>query len=178
MRIEARVWSLDYRMADLPRRTRIARRREVRENLVAAAHDIGAVEALRNLGSAHRLAAEYVAAEFGTDPRPHWNLAVVVILTSNVILTSWLREASLAFRDGVLAADPSPVGTYRWSGVDHLQSEVTWSFADGASSSTGGAWTPLAWLLFVIAAVLCGRLWRALPWVRRRRRSPTREMAH
>src|SRR5450631_1362055 len=72
LRIERVVWVLDQRLYDLPRKTRIAKRREVRENLQVAAADVGVGHALRNLGNTHRLAAEYRAAEFGDDPRPAW----------------------------------------------------------------------------------------------------------
>ena len=41
MRIERAVWALDQRLYDLPRKSRIAKRREVRENLITASHDIG-----------------------------------------------------------------------------------------------------------------------------------------
>ncbi len=49
LRIERVVWALDQQLYDLPRASRIAKRREVRENLFAAAHDIGTTEALRRL---------------------------------------------------------------------------------------------------------------------------------
>ena len=38
LRIEWVVWSLDQRLYDLPRRSRIEKRREVRANLITAAH--------------------------------------------------------------------------------------------------------------------------------------------
>ena len=51
MRIERLVWLLDQQLYDLPRSSRIAKRREVRDNLLAAARDIGTADALRRLGS-------------------------------------------------------------------------------------------------------------------------------
>ena len=51
LRIERVVWALAQRLYDLPRRSRIAKRREVRENLLTAANDIGASEAMRNLAA-------------------------------------------------------------------------------------------------------------------------------
>jgi len=47
LRIERVVWSLDQRLYDLPRRTRIERRRELRSNLLDAARDTGTSTALR-----------------------------------------------------------------------------------------------------------------------------------
>src|SRR5260221_12883040 len=65
LRIERAVWSLDQRIYDLPRKSRIAKRREVRENLLAAAHDIGTAHALRHPGNSRELAAGYLSAVFG-----------------------------------------------------------------------------------------------------------------
>jgi hypothetical protein len=59
------VWTLDQRLYDIPRESRIARRREVRLNLLSAAQDIGTRAALRNIGTSAQLAAAYLAAEFG-----------------------------------------------------------------------------------------------------------------
>ena len=86
------------------------------------------------------------------------------------LLLNWiLFEARFAFRDGVLARDPHATGKLVWKGVPAIQSAVTYTFADGKSSSVGGAWTPLLWLLFVLAPVCVGRLWRIpLGWWRRR----------
>ena len=41
LRIERVVWTLDQRLYDLPRAVRIAHRRELRENLLTAARDVG-----------------------------------------------------------------------------------------------------------------------------------------
>jgi hypothetical protein len=70
MRIERVVWMLDQRLYDLPRRSCIDKRREVRANLRAAASDIGTREALARLGNSRELATEYLTAEFGDGPRP------------------------------------------------------------------------------------------------------------
>ena len=97
LRIERVVWSLDQRLYDLPRKSRIAKRREVRENLVTAASDIGTADALRRLGSSQQLAAEYLSAEFGDDPRPYWVAAATFALTAQL----GLHVAAERSRDGV-----------------------------------------------------------------------------
>jgi hypothetical protein len=51
------VWALDHRLYDLPRNSRVAKRRDVRENLLTAAHDIETVDALSHLGTSCQLAA-------------------------------------------------------------------------------------------------------------------------
>jgi hypothetical protein len=59
-----------------------------------------------------------------------------------------------------------------WNGIDCLQTSVEYTFVDGSSNFTGGAFSPLAYLLLISAAVIVGRLWR-LPSVWRRRRAAT-----
>ena len=161
LRIERVVWSLDQRLYDLPRKSRIAKRREVRENLMTASRDIGTTDALRRLGSSHQLAAEYLSAEFGDGPRPHWIAAATFFVTAQLVFTSMLSEAANAFGDGVIAADTNATGTFTWSGIRYLQDQVTYTFVHGKGSSVGGAWTPLAWALWIVATVVVGRLWRA-----------------
>ncbi|MEZ0091826.1 hypothetical protein [Streptacidiphilus sp. EB129] len=168
LRVECLVWALDARLGDLPRRSRIAKRREVRENLRTAAMDVGITTALRNIGTSHRLAQEYRVAEYGDAARPHWIAATVFFLTAQLFLTSVLTEAAVAFGDGVEAADPHATGTYVWNGIGYLQSSVTYTFVDGQNTWTGGAWTPFAWALWIIATVLVGRVWR-FRWTRRLR---------
>jgi hypothetical protein len=170
LRIERVVWVLDQRLYDLPRKSRIDKRREVRENLRAAASDIGTREALARLGNSRELATEYLTAEFGGGPRPSWIAASVFLFTGVLVGTSLLTSAALAYRDGILAANPHANGTFTWHGIGYLQTSVQYTFVDGSSHFTGGALTPLAWLLGAIATVVVGRLWR-LPSVWRRRRA-------
>ena len=81
LRVERVVWSLDQRLYDLPRKARIAHRRELRDNLTAAARDIGTTAALRELGDAATLADAYREAQFGAGPRPSWMAGAVFLLT-------------------------------------------------------------------------------------------------
>ncbi len=173
VRIERVVWLLDQRLYDLPRRSRIDKRREVRQNLRAAASDIGTREALARLGNSRELAAEYLTAEFGDGPRPSWIAAGLFLFTGVLVGTSLLTEAVIAYRDGILAANPHATGTFTWSGIAYLQTSVEYTFVDGSSHFVGGAFSPLAWLLGILATILVGRLWR-LPSVWRRRRASTR----
>lgn len=173
MRIELVVWMLDQRLYDLPRRSRIDKRREVRDNLRAAATDIGTSQALTRLGNSRELATEYLTAEFGGGPRPSWIAASVFLLTGVLVGTSLLTDAAIAYRDGILAANPHVTGTFTWNGIDYLQTSVRYTFVDGSSHFAGGAFSPLTWLLWMIATVLVGRLWR-LPSLWRRRRTATR----
>lgn len=169
LRIERAVWALDQRLYDLPTKSRVAKRREVRDNLLTAAQDIGAGAALSRLGNSRELAAEYLSAEFGDEPRPMWYAAGFFLLTGQLIFTSVLSDAAFAFRDGILAVNPHATGTFSWHGIPLLQSRVTYTFLGGKATSVGGAWTPLAWVLWLLATVLIGRLWRAVPQWRRRR---------
>jgi hypothetical protein len=173
LRIERVVWALDQRLYDLPRKSRIAKRREVRDNLLSAATDIGISNALRNLGNSRQLAVEYRAAEFGDEPRPSWLAAGMFLFAGQLILTSFLSEAASAFGAGIATANPDATGTFTWSGIRYLQDTVTYTLVNGKGSSVGGAWTPLAWALWIIATVLVGRLWRLVPKWRSRRSAAT-----
>src|SRR5450432_4000085 len=127
LRIERVVWALDQRLYDLPRKSRIAKRREVRENLQVAAADVGVAAALRNLGNTRRLAAEYRAAEFGDESRPAWLAAAVFLLTAQLFFTAFLAEAANAFGAGIKAANPAATGTFTWSGLGYVQNTVTYT---------------------------------------------------
>ncbi len=164
LRIERVVWLLDQRLYDLPRRSRIANRREVRENLLTAARDLGTGPALRRLGDGRQLATDYLTAEFGEGPRHSWMAAGVFAATTALLLNWVLFEAVLAFRDGLLAASPHATGSFEWGGLALVQSAVTFRLVDGRASWVGGAWTPWLYLFWVTASVVAGRLWRALPW--------------
>jgi hypothetical protein len=168
LRIERAVWALDQRLYDLPRKSRVAKRREVRENLLTAAHDIGTSDALSRLGNSRQLAAGYLSAEFGEGPRPYWVAAATFAVTAQLLFTWLLSQATSTFGAGITAANPHATGTFTWSGIRYLQDTVTYTFANGNGHSVGGAWTPLAWATWIVATVLVGRLWRVVS-IRRRR---------
>jgi hypothetical protein len=163
LRIERAVWSLDQRLHDLPRATRIAHRKELRANLVAAAGDVGTTAALRDLGNAASLASDYRDAALGPRPRASWYAAGGFLVTTVVLLTWALFSAAQAFGDGLLAVDHNATGTFRWPGVAYLQSEVTFAVSHGRHNHVGGAFTPLTYVLLLVGTILVGRLWRALP---------------
>jgi len=169
LRIERVVWSLDQRLYELPRRTRVERRRELRSNLLDAARDADTSTALRDVGDSATLAAGYLDAELGPGPRPSWMAAGAFLLTSALVLTSLFFDAADAFGDGILAGNPAATGTFTWPGINYLQSAVTYTVSDGSHTFVGGAFTPLTYALLAIATVIIGRLWRALPsWHRNR----------
>ena len=169
LRIERMVWSLDQRLYDLPSRTRIAKRRELRSNLLDAAREIGTAAAVRDVGDSGTLAAEYLDAELGRGPRHSWMAAGAFLLTSTLLLNSFFFDAAKAFGDGILAGAPTATGTYTWPGISLLQSEVTYTVSEGIHTFVGGAFTLLTWALLTIGTIAIGRLWRALPMWRRRR---------
>lgn len=166
-RIEWTVWGLDQRLYDIPRRSRIDRRRELRANLTEAARDVGASQALRELGSTTALAEEYRTAELGPGPRHSWIAAAIFVFTTTLIMNSVLFEAAQAFGDGILAGNPSASGTFTWHGAAFVQSKVTFTVADGGFTQVGGGFSPGGWLLLAVGAIAVGRLWRAVPRLRR-----------
>ena len=159
-RIERVVWLLDQRLYDLPRASRIAHRREVRDNLVAASQDIGTRATVRRLGDSRDLAEGYLTAQFGDGRRHSWLAVGLVPGAVVLVLTSWFAEAVNAFADGVLAVQPHATGVFTWQGLSYVQSQVTVTFRDGQWTSVGGAFTPFTWLLLVTLMVSSGRLWR------------------
>jgi hypothetical protein len=162
IRIECLVWALDQRLYDLPRHSRIAKRREVRANLLEAARDQGAREALRRIGSSHTLAREYLGAELGDRPHHSWIAAAYFAALMPLFLNFVLSEVSSAYTQALAAAHPAAVGTYTWSGVSYLQSPLTFTVDQGNVTQSGGAWTPIVYVVWLVGTIACGRLWRLL----------------
>jgi hypothetical protein len=174
IRIERLVWTLDQRLYDLPRSSRIAKRREVRANLLEASADHGAREALRRIGSSGTLAREYLGAEFGDRLHHSWTLAACFAALVPLFLMSALTEVANAYAQGLTAAHADS-GTFTWSGVSYLQSPLIFTVDRGGVTQSGGAWTPLVYVLWLIGTIACGRLWRLLPTSSRRPQTPTAE---
>lgn len=161
IRIERLVWTLDQRLYDLPRASRIAKRREVRANLLAASADHGAREALRRIGTSGTLAREFLGAEFGDRPRHSWIAAACFAALVPLFLNYILSEVANAYARGL--ADAHTSGTFTSEGVSYLQSPLTFTVDQGSVSHTGGAWTPIVYVVLFLGTVACGRLWRLLP---------------
>jgi hypothetical protein len=163
LRIERLVWGLDQQLYDLPRRSRIDHRREVRANLLSAASDLGTTEALRRVGTSRTLAAQFLTAEFGDGPRHSWVAAAYFAALVPLALMSLLAEAATAYQRGILAADPHATGSFTYPGVGYLQSAVHFDFSNGTVDQHGGAFTPLVYVLWAAGTVAVGRLWRLVP---------------
>jgi hypothetical protein len=112
LRIERLVWTLDQQLYDLPRSSRIAKRREVRDNLIEAARDVGTTAALRRLGSSSRLAEEYLTAELGEGPRHSWIAAAYFCTLVPLVLNFFFAEAAEAYERAITAVDPHVTGTF------------------------------------------------------------------
>jgi hypothetical protein len=162
LRIERAVWTLNACVANyLPRRSRAARRRELRLDLRAAAADVGCAEALRRLGDPRLLAAEFVTAEYGDRVRwPQAGTGTLCVFLVVAVSSAVVDAGTSAFRAGILAASPHPAGTYRWPGIPYLSNYATVTFTHGHAATLGGAWTPLVYLAVLAAGVIGGRLWR------------------
>ena len=160
LRIERFVWALDQQIYDLPRASRIAKRREVRANLLEAARDVGTGAALRNLGSTRRLANEYLTAEFGDGPRHSWLAAACFAGLFPLLALAFLDEAANAYQQAITAINPHATGTFTWQGISLLQTTITYTFTDGHPTRTGGAFTAFAYAAWLAGTLLAGRLWR------------------
>ncbi|CAJ62312.1 MULTISPECIES: hypothetical protein [Frankia] len=162
LRIERTVWTMNTRLQDLPRRSRTALRRELRADLHAAAADVGARQAVRQLGDLRVLAAGYLAAEYGElARRPSWTAAAVTIFVVEGVMMLVDYVARTAFDAGITAT-PDATGTFRWAGVPYLTSDATFTYQHGSHTSVGGAWTPLVYVLMLGGAFVAGRMWRLL----------------
>ena len=162
IRIERLVWTLDQRLYDLPRASRIAKRREVRANLLEAAADQGTGEALRRIGSSGALAREYLGAEYGDRPHHSWVAAAYFAALVPLLLNYVLSEAANAYGNGLAAAHGTS-GIFTWSGVSYLQSPLTFTVDHSGVTHSGGAWTPVVYVVWLAGIIACGRLWRLLP---------------
>ncbi|ACU74649.1 conserved hypothetical protein [Catenulispora acidiphila DSM 44928] len=174
MRIERLVWTLDQRLYDLPRASRVAKRREVRANLLEAAADRGASEALRRLGGSGALAREYLGAEFGDRPHHSWTAAACFAALVPLFLFGGLSEVSSAYAQA-LTAGHAASGTYTWTGVSYLQSPLTFTVDHSQVTQAGGAFTPIVYVLWAVGTIVCGRLWRVLPLSSSTKRTPATE---
>jgi hypothetical protein len=174
IRVERLVWTLDQRLYDLPRKSRIAKRREVRANLLDAAADHGAREAVRRLGGSGELAREYLGAEFGDRPHHSWTGAAYFAALVPLFLNFVLSEVTNAYAQG-LTTGHAASGSFTWSGVRYLQSPLTFTVDQGQVTHSGGAWTPIVYVLWLVGTAASGRLWRLLPKAPRRPQVPATE---
>jgi hypothetical protein len=174
IRIERLVWALDQRLYDLPYRSRIACRREVRQNLLAAARDVGTTQALRRLGHSQQLAEEYLTAQYGAHPRHSWTAAALAAVSATLLLNFFTGQAMSGSQAAITSVSPHVTGTFTVPGIYFLQHPIVYAFSNGHASVTGGDWTPASYALLLAAMILAGRLWR-LPaaWTRRRAGTPT-----
>jgi hypothetical protein len=163
IRIERLVWALDQRIYDLPWRSRIARRREVRDNLRAAALDVGTTEALRRLGGSQQLAQEYLTAEFGDGPRHSWTAAATYCALFPLVLNFFLGYVMSGYQAAISAVSPHATGTFTWSGISYLQHPIVYTFSGGHGSFTGGDWSLACYALWLAGTIAAGRLWRLRP---------------
>jgi hypothetical protein len=168
LRIERAAGMLDARLQDLPRRSRISKRRELRVNLRAAAEEVGTRQAVRQLGDLRSLADDYLEAEYGhLVRRPSWTAAAIALVVVDGVMLVLGYVATSAFRAGVASTTSHATGTFHWHGLRYLISDEEFIYLDGRSSSVGGAWTPLVYLLMIAAGITAGRLWRLVPAFRR-----------
>jgi len=134
----------------------------------AAAADVGTTEALRRLGGVRRLAAEYLAANYGDwGQRPTWTTGVVCMVVVQLGSYALIEAGRSAFTAGVIAADPHAQGTYHWAGIPYLSADATLTLTGATHTWVGGAFTPLVYLAVLAAFTVGARLWRLLPPERR-----------
>jgi hypothetical protein len=173
LRIEWTVWAFEYRLINMPHRLRVAKRREMRADLHAAAADVGTAEALRQLGSLRQLAAEYLDAQYGEHgPRPTFWRGITGMVLLLPIMFALEDLGKWSFLDGVRAI-PHATGVFHYTRLKFLGLDFTYTFADGRNIAPGWSLTVTSvGLAYMLAAFLIGaRTWRLLaPWRRWRLR--------
>ncbi len=157
LRIERAVERVDYRLQHLPRRSRIAVRRELRENVRLASVDVGSRLAVQQLGDLGHPGGRlpHRGVRGGDAPASLSAAAMWVALVEGAALIL-SYAATAAFAAGARATNPHLTGTLHWSGVHYLVGDATFTFIDGRSNSVGGAWTPAVYVLMSGGAVIAG----------------------
>ena len=161
IRIENAVQTYDFWLE--LRGTRWRRRRELcrelRDNLRAAAADVGVTQALFNIGSPKQLAYamtdEYAA-------RPRWSLGAMWASITFGLVAVALVLTSIVFLEGVLATGlvgEARGGAFPWAGVEFV-AEVQPDGRGFGTGAIGGQWYLLGWPLVVF--LLVAQPWRAL----------------
>ena len=172
LRIERAVWSLDQRLYDLPRRTRIETRREVRQNLLTGARDVGTTQALRNLGTELRAGTGLPVGRVRIRATPllagSGRLRPSRTAAGDVVLRR--RRNRLRERDH--RRRPRRDRHIHLGGISRLQSTVHVYVRRRPRDVDRKRFTPLLYVLWIVATILVGRLWRAprLAETARRRR--------
>ena len=169
LRIERVVWTVGVLVSDLPHRSQRAVRRELRDNLRAAASEAGVSAAVRGLGGLRHLAAGYLEAEYGDSrPRPRWLRGVAWAMVVYLVFVGIMFVGNDAFISGVLAANPRATGTYSWTRLGVWGPGLTVTMSDGQVSSAVLKIAAPILLYFAVAYLLGARVWRLpAPWRRR-----------
>ena len=168
MRIERAVWTFDSYLRNLPRKSRVSKRRELRVNLRAASADVGANEALRRLGNIRTMAVEYLVTEYG-GPGPSWIVTTYFLFAAFYFMIWFVNARIGAFKAGAIAANPHLTGVFHMSGIAYVLANDTFTFANGKATEVGGTLLPLVYVCVIVLTVFAGRLWRAIPTLRRQR---------
>lgn len=104
IRIENFVQNTDFwlELRGARRTRRKELRRELRDNLRAAASDVGTGQALANMGSPKQLAFDSTEGEY--EERPLWSRAAMYASLAFGAMLLWLALTAMAFTAGVEAA--------------------------------------------------------------------------
>ena len=168
LRIERVVWTLDQRLYDIPRKARIANRREVRQNLLTAARTSVPAPPCATSATAPswpRPTSQQSSATGRGTPGRRGRMGRDVDARHDRVLT----DAANGFAAGIVAGTPHATGTFQWGGLSALQDTVTCTAVNGHTSVSGGGLSLLGWALWLAIAVMVGRLWRAPATWRARR---------
>ena len=165
LRIARAVWTVDALGGDLPGKRRKAIRRDLRSDLWASAQEVGGKEAVCRLGSLHRLAAEYVLAEYGEEkPPPRYLKGIfwAALVEAGLIVVLVARIS--AFERGLDAAGATD-GTYAFSPLGGWGPRYETTLAGGELDGFVLDFSNVLPIIGVLALVFLigSRYWRMLP---------------
>lgn len=150
-----RYWYLEkveFYLDSVPGKRRRAILRDLRENLTAAAADVGMPQAIDDLGTPRQLAGNYLDAEPKGGPR--WSAGGVTALA--VICLVWLSQASFVL--GALGALESTGGGHAELSFLGMPMGVTFT---GDEISAEWSYAIVPWLaIFAVAFLIGARFWR------------------
>lgn len=170
LRVARAVWTVDALAGDLPGKRRKAIRRDLRSDLWASAEEVGAKEAVRRLGSLHRLAAEYVIAEYGEEkPHPRYLKGIFWAALVEISLLIVVIARITAFERGLAAAGATD-GTYAFSPLGGWGPRYETTLEDGDLAGFMLDFSNVLPIIGLLAVVFLvgSRYWRMLPAYRNR----------
>ncbi|MFV0523905.1 MAG: hypothetical protein ACK5RL_05345 [Acidimicrobiales bacterium] len=158
IRIESALFRLDFwlDLANVGRSRRKDIRRDLRANLMAAAHTKGVDAALVDIGSLRSLAREYAA---GNDRVVRWSAGLTAAVTVAAVYLLLAMLAALNWASGVMDGGATTAQGHLFP---FLWSSVSYADLPGGGFEVDTNFGPGALAVFAVTFILVARPWRLL----------------